>query len=246
VRFKIKRVIHGFSIYELLIVVSIISLLSIFSYSTYQSSLAKARDSLRKSHLKKLAEVLINYYDARLTFPPVSELNACNLPLKFGNYVYLPSVPCDPITHQPYYFELDPALGIFRVYTTLEYKQDQIIKQLKCHKGCAPLAGCVYNYGVTSSNTTVEKCYQPEIWACSPGNAGGGNCERYSDIVSSGCPISFEDDPTCRNLCGQPASRCQNNSGKISDPHQTPTPTQEPTPTPRPTNTPKPTKPPKP
>lgn len=221
----------AFSFYEVIIVVAILSALTLTTIASYQTTLAKARDALRKSNLKKLHEAITNYYDAQQTYPSLPQLSACGQPLRLNSYTYLPSIPCDPLTHQPYYFEFgsDPA-NFFRIYAILEYKKDEIIRQLKCHRGCAKSAGCIYNYGVTSTNTTVEKCYDPEIWACSPGGGSSGVCERYEDLVKSACPISFEEDPTCRNLCSKPVNRCQNNSGKIPDPHQTPTSIATPTP----------------
>lgn len=100
---------------ELLVVISIISLLSSVVLSSLNTAREKARDAKRKSDLHQIQLALALYYDAYGTYPPPKPLSACGNIIdpdwasSGGNcggqwlttdpnfYQFLPSVPVDPV-----------------------------------------------------------------------------------------------------------------------------------------------------
>lgn len=198
---------RGFSILELLTTILIISLLTVSSYLVIPKLIKKAYDSRRKTDLDKIKNVLEIYYNNGYRYP--DELPACGQPLTYGNQILLPSFPCDPITHQPYYYQTKKINSqSFRVYTILANSDDPSISRVGCQGGCG--SDCVYNYGISSSNIGLISC----SYVCAPGGGKTGDCEVYGDPTISMCPKLYYKDSTCNNECSDPKNRCENASGK--------------------------------
>jgi len=199
----------AFSLPELLVSISILSILVILAYLNAPGLLAKARDAKRKADLNFLSKSLEDYNDSVGTFP--LSLPGCGNPLVYDSKTHISNIPCDPKDNTDYIYDSD-GIG-FRFYTNLENKQDSIIRKTKCHFGCGP--DCQYNYGVSSANINLENCLPPiPLYACSPGGGQFGTCEQYDDPYLSQCPQVYPDDPTCNNQCGDNKNRCENSSGK--------------------------------
>lgn len=65
----------GFTLVELLVVISIISLLSSVVFASLNSSRAKARDARRRADVKQVQTALELYYDANSIYPLPSDRN---------------------------------------------------------------------------------------------------------------------------------------------------------------------------
>lgn len=198
---------QGFSLLELLIAVFIISLLIITSYLFLPNLIRKAFDARRKSDLEKIKTSLEIYYNFENRYPDV--LPECSQPLSYGTQNILPSFPCDPVTHQPYYYQTKKINSqSFRIYALLANPDDPSIFKSGCQGGCG--SDCKYNYGVSSTNTGLVSC----SYVCAPGGGSTGSCEIYNNPTISLCPILYYYDSSCKNECNKPANRCKNASGK--------------------------------
>jgi prepilin-type N-terminal cleavage/methylation domain-containing protein len=89
---------NGFTIIELLMVISIISLLSTVIFNFTNETRAKARDSVRLSDMKQIGTAMQMYYQDTGKIPTSFE------DLTNGPNPYLPSIPLDPSTRLPYNF----------------------------------------------------------------------------------------------------------------------------------------------
>jgi len=111
------NLVRGFTIIELLVVISIIGLLSSVVLAAMQEARAKARDAQRIQAMNELHKALFFYYDANGEYPKPSSGTACTNPVtnsiqctSFNNWdspaggttlasllaPYLPSMPVDP------------------------------------------------------------------------------------------------------------------------------------------------------
>lgn len=145
---------RGFSLIELLVVVSIISMLAAVLIPNLQAVRQKARDTQRKNDLKQLQKVLESYRQSQnlVAYPTVAPgttlLGSCGTPLtdNTGN-VLINKMPCDPlnITPTPYYYLPDNNALTFTLGACLENNADP--EGVDC--GVMP---CSYN----ASN---NKCY---------------------------------------------------------------------------------------
>jgi type II secretory pathway pseudopilin PulG len=224
---------RGFTLMELLIVMSILIFLIISILLALRSQIIKGNDMTRKTDLGKIQKVLEEYYNDKKTYPampPTSPIANCgSADLK----PYLDKVPCDPTKKTPYYYVSDIA-GIltpengYVLCTKLENLSDPDIPRIGCHpvNGCGWAVG--YNYCITSGATPVLPGFNPSEgtgglvtptpipsptppwggqYACSP----GGDCNNYGDPVGAGCPFTY-DSPYCVynsiNQCSNPANRC--------------------------------------
>lgn len=171
--------------------------------------MARTRDAQRKTDLRKISQALEHYLDKFNSFPPT--LPDCGQPFYLSSTALIDNFPCDPKTPTPYFYESDGQF--YKLYTNLENTHDSIIASIGCDHGCGP--DCFYNYGISSSNLNIDCCLPPVVfYACSPGGGQEGLCEAFDDPARSQCPITFPNDPTCQDLCGDPHNRCKDSSGK--------------------------------
>jgi len=199
---KKKKISAGLSFIEVLIVVTIISLLIIVSIGMYLRQISKGYDAKRKSDLIKIKRAFIDYYNDNECYPPAATLvQYCN-----GDDIhilddYIKQVPCDPKTHQPYLYRPYPdntnTCGGFRVYATLENKNDKDIARLGCNydDGCGAGEGFEqYNYGISDGVAVSyhESGDTPDVdlpagsfavccesnGSCDSYDASGGSCSQ--------------------------------------------------------------------
>ena len=79
---------NGFSLVELLVVITIIAILSVAAYTAVGGNTVKARDAKRKQDISTIQQALELYYAEKSSYPPVP---LSSLPKK-----YLSDTPKDP------------------------------------------------------------------------------------------------------------------------------------------------------
>ncbi len=197
----------GFSLVEIMITISVLSILITTSFLIIPSLINKANDARRKADLQKIKIYLESYYNDAKQYPRI--LPDCSQPFMYKDSTILQSFPCDPVSKEPYYYQIkggEPQS--YRVYALLENTQDISISNLGCLGGCGP--DCSYNYGVSSTNVGLVRC----SYVCAPGGGKTGSCELFNDPSISLCPKEYYKDSTCNNECAVSKNRCKNASGK--------------------------------
>lgn len=97
------RADSGFTLFELLVVIVVMSILAAFSLTTFNGAQVKARDAKRKADLRELRNVLIQYYQDRRAYPIVAAagITSAGCPVSPPWFPliepsYTSKVPCDP------------------------------------------------------------------------------------------------------------------------------------------------------
>lgn len=121
------RTVKGFTLVELLVVLSIIAILSTVAIASYTAFLKNARDSKRKADLHFIQSALEQYHADQHYYPnslpPGSALKSPD-----EGKVYLTEVPNDPNGSPPYCYEgvecesgvTPPRCKSYYLYTKLE------------------------------------------------------------------------------------------------------------------------------
>lgn len=153
----LKKNLRGMSLTEILIVVTLLSIIAVVLISAFQpgTQLAKARDARRKADMQKLKNPLEDYYNDKKCYPDPSLLN-CKLPADNPGTNFQPykdKVPCDPETGQSYVYEKVDC-NTYRIYVNLENESDPDIAAAGCANGCGPSP--YYNWGISSPNVNLE------------------------------------------------------------------------------------------
>jgi len=152
----------GFSLIELLIVVTIVGMLSLLAVWAFHLQVLKGRDARRKADLAKLQMTLEDYLNDNDCYPASLECNQDFLP-------YLSSVPCDPVNSRAniYYYSVSQGGTCkrwYKIFTNLENKSDPVIEKIGCTlETCGP-----FNYVVSSPNMEVLVQQLGEIYPPSP------------------------------------------------------------------------------
>lgn len=140
----------GFSLIELLIVLTIVGMLALLAIWTFHLQIMKGRDAKRKADLAKLQLILEDYFNDNDCYPETLTCNDSFLS-------YLSSIPCDPVNdglNHVYFYSVSQqgtCKRWYKIFTTLENQKDTIIKKIGCTQAnCGP-----FNYLVASSNTEL-------------------------------------------------------------------------------------------
>lgn len=147
----------GFTIIELLIVITIVAILAIVALLAVNplKQVNKGYDAVRKKDLNNLKIVIEDYYGDHLCYPPAGILDVCG-----GDQLlpYMEKIPCDPQTKEKYLYvpEANICSG-YRILTTLMDKADPYIEKVGCSStlGCGTGGDASYNYGISSSGISV-------------------------------------------------------------------------------------------
>jgi general secretion pathway protein G len=147
----------GFTLMELLIVITIIGLLMAASVTNWFAQLQKSFDSKRKADLYKIKNAFNEYYNDFGSYPGTTILNSCGGSVLSNQG--LRSIPCDPESKKPYIYENlipgDTTSG-FRIYTTLKVKADPDIERLGCNPTCRAPTCATCNYGLAEGGSVSQ------------------------------------------------------------------------------------------
>lgn len=100
---------RGFSLIELMIVVSILTILASIAIVNYQNFFKSSRDSKRQSDLRFIQGALEQYHNDQNYYPAAVVGATCTdgtfkvgCPLKKGSKIYLNTIPQDPLPDPPH------------------------------------------------------------------------------------------------------------------------------------------------
>jgi general secretion pathway protein G len=237
-KFPTRSASLGFSLIEVLIVVTILAILLIVFFLSMRTQLTRSRDTRRKADLEKIKVAFENYYNDNGCYPSEDILDECR-----GSQLspYLSEVPCDPEGETPYLYVpiSGDECGGYRLFTRLQYDADPVIAELGCDDECGCGYGPEYNYGVsagvplssgscmvelpsasTSPSPAASTGPQPSpsiiyVYACwpdlSPGGEPIGTCKQYAEGHPDlqRCRITFPTVQGCQQGCQSPVNRCQ-------------------------------------
>ena len=111
----------GWTLIELTIVISLMTILSTIALVGYRSAITRTREAVLKEDLFRMRDAIDQYYADRQEYPPALQ--------SLVTEGYLRAMPDDPFTgssdtRQPIFCELDPAdplaQGLFDVKSTFE------------------------------------------------------------------------------------------------------------------------------
>lgn len=219
-----NRTLKGFTLIEVLIIISILALLMVALLLSVKNQRQKAEDARIKADLDRLKIAFEDYYNDNNCYPPTSWFDTAD---DCGSNLlqpYLNAIPCDPKSDLPYPLEhVGNQCSGFRLFGTLENYSDPAVTDLCVGSGGSSLG----NYGVSSSNTTVGI-------NCAPQSSGGGSptpnpsspfppgqyacqtldpingCNNFgsqANALANGCPATFSD-ASCNGQCGNPIYKC--------------------------------------
>lgn len=112
---------NGMTLIEVLAVLAIVAMIMILAYSSLRPmfQLAKARDSRRKTDLKRISIALEDYAGDNPCYPSlIYQENECLPSGEIGPY--LSKIPCDPLTGEQYPYSSPDGCSQFALYAALE------------------------------------------------------------------------------------------------------------------------------
>ncbi len=178
---------RGVTLIEILVVLVVLGLLSIFSVVFGPVQLQKARDAIRKGQIDRIKKTIEEYQQDDECYPQT--IPSCKNPFLNGNLNLLDKIPCDPKNNLSYTYvpEISDCPKSYQLYANLEYSSDKIIDKIGCRNGCGP--ECQFNYGVSSSNEKLNPFCQENVvaaptqdrlqYVCSP----SGSCAKCTIIL---------------------------------------------------------------
>lgn len=172
----------GFTLIELMVVISIIGVLTSAIGGNYLTSRIRARDSERKNALVQIRNALEIYFNDHGYYPEAIDGKILGLPwggplIDDSTTIYMVQLPQDSRENKTFFYEVDGDSGVFtdqlkyRVYVRLENAVDgdtdlngdgEVGDEYDGTNGDGEPKSCgdVYcNYGISSPTTTME-----EVW----------------------------------------------------------------------------------
>lgn len=140
---------NGLTLIELLIVMSLISILAVAMWGNFFTSLTKGRDSRRKQDLEAVSKSIELFYNDSKSYPQPTQIiwgtvfaNPSN-----SSVIYMQKLPTDPAS-PTYDYCYDSDGSYYKLYANLENLNDpKIIPTVAC-------SSVNYNYGISSPNVT--------------------------------------------------------------------------------------------
>jgi len=214
-----KKFVTGFTLIELIIVITILGLLAIFAIVFLKNQLYKGNDAKRKSDLSRIKVAVEEYEKDHNCYPLY--INTCGVDTNNLIYPYLNNIPCDPVSGLPYVYEHDGSNSCpkwFRTYTLLQY-----LKDLSITLGIGPSGHNNFNYYISSPNAPIlvgsTSTPGPTVGPTSPpvypGDYYGclsGVCTLITwdvEIPGPGCNPTYQNS-TCYGQCVNPQNECVN------------------------------------
>ena len=150
---------NGFTLVELLVVITIIGILSSIGLNTFTSAQIKSRDGKRKAYLKQTGDALEAYNNDHGEYPDDLAWGVSFTDDK--GTVYMVQLPQDPTLGLSFYYVPEAVAGNntkYQLYARLENTNDPAVNQDTDNN---PLVfenlNCgtkICNYGTSSSNTS--------------------------------------------------------------------------------------------
>lgn len=196
---------NGFTLTELIIVVSILVTLMVISIAFFRSQIFKGNDARKKAETRRIG-IAAEEYEKDHNCYPLSSLVVCDPGT--GLQPYLDKIPCDPITGASYFYEHEDSScpSWYRIYAVFENEND-----VDYLAGVGP--GDAFNFVYSSPNAPLD------VPSGVPG--GGPPPSGYYGCISGVCvPISWDSsrpgpecDPnfqnsSCYGQCIYPANEC--------------------------------------
>lgn len=149
----------GFTLIELMIVISIVAVLVSIGTFAYFNSLKRSRDAKRKYDLSHISDALEIFYEDNRHYPLAGDYynskNALCLPTNdCSQKIYMKLIPKDPKSNQDYMYETDISGSFYRLYSNIESPDDtgQGVNQTGYEGNCNP-SPC--RFGLASPQTTL-------------------------------------------------------------------------------------------
>ena len=193
----------GFTLTELLVIITIILILLVMAFIAYRSQIAKGYDARRKTDLHQIKIGLEEYEKDNECYPPTL---GCGPGTALDPYMG-GQVPCDPATGAAYEYYPDDTSschGWFWIFTDLDYKEDSAIAELGCVTGCGSQAdGPYYNYYAFSPNAPDVHVAPYDLYGCMPGNT----CQGMLDNKDK-CQPNYLSLGECEVACAGATTYC--------------------------------------
>jgi prepilin-type N-terminal cleavage/methylation domain-containing protein len=147
----------GFTLVELLVVMTIIGILTMITASNFVEVQKKSRDVKRKADLASISKALNMYYDDYGKFPSIDNLLTSGGDFVNGTDVYMKQIPTEKSNNVTRYTYFVSGTGkSFRLWANLENNSDNDCKSAALIKDIYNLkAGTLCGYAVYSSNVGV-------------------------------------------------------------------------------------------
>lgn len=189
-----KRLNKGFTLTELIIVLTIIAFLVLMVLFMTRSQIFKGNDARRKGDVRKLQTAVEEYQNDNNCYP-IASLVTCEP----GNGLspYVENIPCDPVTQASYLYDYENSAcpSWYRIYANLEGEEGL---------GFGPNGA--YDYSASSPNAPDPNLSESTFYGCKGGtcvpiywdsNRPGPECDPNSRSVN------------CDGICGPPVTECK-------------------------------------
>jgi len=233
------KILRGFTLSEIMIVVTVIAIVALLGFLSFQRQTLRGFDSKRKTDLANFKVIFEDYYNDHNCYPTKAmwDLYDCNTKAN-GDFLkpYLngKDIPCDPQTNERYLYITIPEDGCtgYHLLAALGDTSDLDIVNSGCDP--SPLRGCgfdppKYNYGISMGGTVANPLFDFSAplptptpgfaqgnWVCTPQSVF---CQNVTDgcrqqVEAAGC-LTYFDSNMCTGLClirqnvCQPVVNCQ-------------------------------------
>lgn len=141
----------GFTLVELLVVMSIMGILTVVLASSFVNSQERSRDAARKANLKSLSDALNMYYADNGKYP--AEITFGD-EFKDKNIIYMKKLPLEKSNkRKPFIYKVSTDEKSFKLFSNLENKEDSDCMSCLSSEYNINDIGCCY--AITSSNIGV-------------------------------------------------------------------------------------------